>query len=107
VKQTSDDKECLMSTQDIVETWRQEAVQEGIKQGIERGIERGVEQGIERGVARSLIDIYEARFGPMPPDVRAVIDGTHDDPTLRSWIKLASTHAADEVTAALRSFRAS
>jgi hypothetical protein len=35
-QQTSDDQEFLMNTQDIVETWRREAVQEGVKQGVER-----------------------------------------------------------------------
>jgi hypothetical protein len=30
---TGDDQEFLMQTQDIVETWRQEAIQEGIQQG--------------------------------------------------------------------------
>ena len=40
-KQTSDDREFLMDTQDIVETWRREAIQEGIKEGLEHG-ERNV-----------------------------------------------------------------
>jgi hypothetical protein len=98
-KQTNDDQEFLMNTQDIVETWRREAIQEGVKQGIE--------QGIERGIARSLIDIYEARFGAMPGEIRAVIEDTHDEPTLRAWLKLAGTQGADEIAAVIRAFRAS
>ena len=94
-QQTSDDQEFLMHTQDIVETWRQEAVREGI------------EQGIEQGIARSLIDVYEARFGAMPEELRAVIENTHDEPTLRAWLKLAGTRGADEIAAAIRAFRAS
>ena len=35
-QQTSDDQEFLMNTQDIVETWRREAIQEGVQQGLER-----------------------------------------------------------------------
>jgi len=35
-EQTSDDQEFLMQTQDIVETWRQEAVQEGRQEGRQR-----------------------------------------------------------------------
>jgi hypothetical protein len=35
-QQTSDDQEFLMNTQDIVETWRREAIQEGLQQGLER-----------------------------------------------------------------------
>jgi hypothetical protein len=98
-KQTNDDQEFLMNTQDIVETWRREAIQEGVEQG--------VKQGIERGIARSLIDIYEARFGAMPGVIRAVIEDTHDEPTLRAWLKLAGTRTADEIAAAIHGFRAS
>jgi hypothetical protein len=36
-QQTRDDQEFLMDTQDIVETWRREAIQEGVKQGLEQG----------------------------------------------------------------------
>lgn len=90
-QQTRDDQEFLMHTQDIVETWRQEAVREGVEQGI----------------ARSLIDVYEARFGAMPEELRAVIEDTHDEPTLRAWLKLAGTRGADEIAAAIRAFRVS
>ena len=34
-----------MQTQDIVETWRREAVQEGVKQGVKQGIQQGIQQG--------------------------------------------------------------
>ncbi|MEO7732519.1 MAG: hypothetical protein ABIY55_16240 [Kofleriaceae bacterium] len=90
-KQTSDDQEFLMDTQDIVDTWRREAVQEGL----------------ERGVARSLVDAFEVRFGAMPEDLRAVIEDTHDESTLRTWFKLAVTGGADEIIATIRAFRAS
>jgi len=36
-QQTTDDQEFLMDTQDIVEVWRQEAIEEGVKQGLEQG----------------------------------------------------------------------
>jgi hypothetical protein len=36
-QRTEDDQEFLMQTQDIVETWRQEAIQEGVKQGVQQG----------------------------------------------------------------------
>jgi hypothetical protein len=94
-QQTSDDQEFLMHTQDIVETFRQQAVQEGI------------EQGIEQGIVRSLIDVYEARFGAMPEELRAVIEDIHDEPTLRAWLKLAGTRGENEIAAAIRAFRAS
>jgi hypothetical protein len=86
-QQTSDDQEFLMQTQDIVETWRREAVREGI--------------------ARSLIDVYEARFGAMPEELRAVVEAIRDESTLRAWLKLAGTRGADEITKAIRTFRTS
>jgi hypothetical protein len=94
-KQTTDDQEFLMDTQDIVETWRREAVQEGIKQGVEQGIKQG------------LIEVYEARFGAMSEDLRAVVEDTDHEPTLITWLRLAGTRSVDELAAAIRSFRAS
>jgi len=76
-----------MDTQDIVETWRREAVQEGIKQG--------------------LIEVYEARFGAMSEDLRAVVEDTDHEPTLITWLRLAGTRSVDEIAAAIHSFRAS
>jgi hypothetical protein len=90
-KQRRHDREFLMTTQDIVDNWRQEAVQEGV----------------EQGVATSLIDIYEARFGAIPADLRAVVDGTHDETALRGWLRLAVSAGADDVAATLRALRAS
>jgi hypothetical protein len=89
-KRMDDDQEFLMDTQDIVETWRQEAIQ----------------QGIEQGIVRSLVHIYQSRFGTMPHELRAVIEDTHDEATLYAWLKLAGTHGADEVAAAILAARA-
>jgi hypothetical protein len=77
------------------------------QQLIEQGIKQGIEQGIERGIVRSLVDVYEARFGAMAEEIRAVIEDTHDETTLRGWLKLAGTRGADEVAAAIRAFRPS
>jgi hypothetical protein len=46
-------------------------------------------------------------FGAMPGVLRAVIEDTHDEPTLRAWLKLAGTRTADEIAAAIHGFRAS
>jgi hypothetical protein len=94
-KQTTDDQEFLMDTQDIVETWRREAIQEGVK------------QGVKQGVAHSLVEVYEARFGAMPEDLRAVVEDTDHEPTLVAWLRLAGTCSVDEIAAAIRSARAS
>jgi len=77
------------------------------QQLIEQGIQQGIQRGIERGIARSLVDVYEARLGAMPEAIRAVIEATHDEPTLRAWLKLAGTRGADEIAAAIHAVRAS
>jgi predicted transposase/invertase (TIGR01784 family) len=66
-----------------------------------------IEQGRKQGIERSLVDVYEARFGAMPEAIRAVIEATHDEPTLRAWLKLAGTRGADEIAAAIHAVRAS
>ncbi len=70
-------------------------------------IEQGRKQGIEQGIVRSLSNVYEARFGAMPGEIRAVIEATHDEPTLLRWLTLAGTRGVDEVTAAIRASRVS
>jgi hypothetical protein len=90
-QRSSEDQEFLMDTQDIVEAWRREAIQEGVAQGR----------------ARLLIEIYEARFGAMPEDIRAVVEDTDDEPTLRAWGILVSTQDAIEIGAAIRASCAS
>ncbi|HSR96221.1 MAG TPA: hypothetical protein VLM79_04080 [Kofleriaceae bacterium] len=102
-KQTTDDQEFLMDTQDIVETWRREAIQEGVQEGLKQG----VQEGLKQGVARALVEVYEARFGAMPEDLRAVVEDTDDEATLVAWLRLAGTRGTDEIAAAIRSFRAS
>jgi len=99
VKQTPDDQEFLMTTQDIVESWRRDAIDEGVQ--------RGLREGVEQGTMRSLIDIYEARFGAVPEELRAVIESTHDEPTLRGWLRLAGTSSGEQLAVAIRGRRAS
>jgi hypothetical protein len=142
-RQTTDDQEFLMTTQDIVETWRREAIQEGVKQGLQEGVKQGlqegvkqglqegvkqglqegvkqglqegvkqglqegVKQGLERGVATSLIDVYEARFGTIPADLHTIVEDTHDEPTLRAWLRIAGTGSADDIAAEIRASRGS
>jgi flagellar biosynthesis/type III secretory pathway protein FliH len=54
-QRTDDDQEFLMQTQDIVETWRQEAIQEGVK--------KGVKQGVQQGECAVLLRQLRKRFG--------------------------------------------
>ena len=106
-KQTTDDQEFLMDTQDIVESWRREAIQEGVAQGVAQGLRQGVAEGLRQGVAHSLMEVYAARFGAMPEDLRAVVEDLDDEATLVTWLRLVGTRSADEIATAIRSFRAS
>jgi hypothetical protein len=63
-QRTDDDQEFLMQTQDIVETWRQEAIQEGVKQGeravllrqLQRRFGDAVDACVEQRVATASIE---------------------------------------------------
>lgn len=50
-EQTSEDQEFLMDTQEIVESWRQEAIQQGL------------EQGVKQGECKLLLRVLRRRFG--------------------------------------------
>ena len=58
-QRTTDDQEFLMDTQDIVEAWRQQAIQEGERAGFQQGERAGFQQG-ERAV---LLRQLRRRFG--------------------------------------------
>ena len=72
-----------------------------------QGRQQALEQGLKQGVAHSLVEVYEARFGEMPEDLRAVVEDTAGEPTRVAWLRLAGTRSVDEIAAAIRSFRAS
>jgi hypothetical protein len=76
-------------------------------QGIVARYNEAVKEGFRQGQKWVLVEIYEARFGAMPGELRAAIEATHDEAMLRSWIKLAGTRSADELAAAIRATRAS
>ena len=44
-----------MNTQDIVEIWREEAIEEGVQQGLQ--------QGLEQGERKLLLRLLRRRFG--------------------------------------------
>ena len=85
------EREFLMSTQDLYEEWRQKTEQ----------------AGVERKAKQDLLEIYETRFGAIPADLQAVIQATHDEPTLHAWFKLTITRSAEEIAAAIHASRAS
>ena len=65
-KQTSDDQEFLMNTEDIVETWRQEAIHEGVKQGVEQGERKVLLLLLRRRFGRQVNTEIERRITAAP-----------------------------------------
>jgi hypothetical protein len=53
-----------------------------------------------------VVEVYEARFGAIPDDLRTVVEDTDNEATLITWLRLAGTRSADEIAAVIRSFRA-
>jgi flagellar biosynthesis/type III secretory pathway protein FliH len=100
-----------MSTYEIVEAWkreqRQEARQEGRQAGIQEGVLVGIQEGMQKGRQESVIELYQDRFGVLQEELVAIVRATHDDATLRDWLKLTGTGTADEIVARLRGHRAS
>jgi hypothetical protein len=93
-----EDREIAMSLMDVYNEWKHEVEQHARQQGIEAGRA----QGIELARQQALIELYEARFGAMPEEVRAAIEVTHDLRTLQQWTAIAGTRTRDEVDAVLR-----
>ncbi len=82
---TPEEEEFVMTTQELVEQF----------------IEQGRTQGMAQGIAQGAIELYEARFGPMPPSLRSAVEAMSDLPTLRTWLVLVGTGTREEVHDAL------
>jgi hypothetical protein len=68
-QRTDDDQEFLMQTQDIVATWRQEAIQEGVRQVLLRQLRQrfgdAVDAHVEQRIATApieQIDLWTVRI---------------------------------------------
>jgi hypothetical protein len=53
----------------------------------------------------SLIEIYEVRFGPMSRELRTAVATVYDQTVLLGWLRVFTTHSADEIAAVLRPVR--
>ncbi|WP_438039898.1 hypothetical protein [Sorangium sp. So ce128] len=60
-------------------------------------LEQFIEQGRKQGMAQGTIELYEARFGPMPPALQSAVEAMRDLPTLRRWHLLAGTGTREAV----------
>jgi hypothetical protein len=91
---SEEEREFLMSIDSVYEQWEQQVTEKGIELGIERGRELEAKQTLRM--------LYEARFGPMPDALTAMIEATHDTAALQRWSLLAATRSLEEVTAAMQ-----
>ncbi|WP_434047150.1 MULTISPECIES: hypothetical protein [Sorangium] len=74
---------------------------------VEQLIEEGRQQGIAQGRALIIIDLYEARFGPMPPALRSAVETMRDLPTLKAWTLVVGIGTREAVHDALSSHSSS
>ena len=93
-QRTAEDREFLMSTQHIMDMWERQIREQGIRQGMERALATA---------RRSLLRLYEARFGSAPLAVRERIQATSDPDLLDCWIDLAAVGTREEVDQVLGS----
>jgi len=76
-------------------------MEKGLEQGLEHGLEQGVEQGLKQGrregEARMLLGLLEARFGPLAPATRELVEGADTGTLLRWGERLLSARRLEEV----------
>lgn len=95
-KQTSKEKEFLMTAQEAIEMWQQQR---------QRGVEEGQKEGEKKGLAlgrHTLLVLYEVRFGRVPKAIRARVEATTELDTLRRWTDLIACSDRADVDRALR-----
>lgn len=80
-----EDEELAMTTSDIYETWKQRVHDEGVQEGLQKG----------------LVTFYQARFGTMPPQLRAALEAVSDPAVLERWSSIIATQSKDEIENAL------
>lgn len=85
-----EEREYLMTTQSLYEAWVKQTRDEGHKLGELAMARRGIRA------------IYEARLGPMPATLVAILDATEDLARLEAWQVQVAVGSAEEIAAALR-----
>jgi flagellar biosynthesis/type III secretory pathway protein FliH len=94
---TDEERDSLMTTQELVEAWERETFEKGVERGVEKGLERGLEEGLSKGLARGVLELYTARFGAVPESVRRTVEATADQARLSAWLKLVALGSAEEI----------
>lgn len=73
------------------------------KQVWEEGRNEGRDEGRDEGIRKTLLSVYRARFGEVPPDLATSVEATDDDETLAAWAGIFATRTPEEIAAAVRS----
>lgn len=73
------------------------AEERGLEKGMETGLEKGMGMGLILATRAAVLELLEARFGPVPGDLAAVVAATDDLDTLRRWLRAGAT--APDLTA--------
>lgn len=100
------EREYLMSTQNLYEEWERKIREQERKEGHKEGRKEGLERGLEQGQKKTLIMLYEARFGAIPRALDDAIKAVHDTATLERWLLLVGTRSKEDVDAALQAQQA-
>ena len=58
---------------------------------MEKGMQQGLQQGMQQVAQETLLAILENRFGPVAPEIVALIQQMTDVPTLQTWTIQAAT----------------
>jgi hypothetical protein len=84
-KQTTIDREFLMTTQEI-----------------DKYLEQLRTEGRDEGFAQAVLAAYRIRFGAPPAALVAAVERASDHGALLRWLEMVTTHSAEDVAAALR-----
>jgi len=95
---TNEDEEFMTDTQEIYEAWKRETRADARAEGRAEGRAEALAQG--------LVEIYESRFGTMPPELKTVVEETKEEAILLAWLRLASTSSAETFAATVHASRA-
>jgi predicted transposase/invertase (TIGR01784 family) len=87
------DEEGIIMT--LAEQLIQKGKEEGLQQGMQRGMQQGIQQGLQEGKLEksreAIVEVLEARFGPLPASVRGRLSAIVDVVTLEGLLKKAAT----------------
>lgn len=92
---SADDQEFMMSTEDVVEVWKRQVIKEGIEQ------EQACTAQALASARHVFVLLYEARFGRMSRELRAIVKATVDPQEITRWSDLAAHGEQAQVDKAL------